>query len=195
MQAPFIPVLFMLGFLLAASFLAYKYWNIDPIHVWTRSYPDYSLSEDLTNMSDPQGKSWIISYEGIPQSTFSGIVRHISPDEESLVPMLSYDILVASGDFADPGRVRTTTVNHMFAWHTLGDFDPSGQINLLHTVAKDRLTFEELREIQNGETVRISGVEIYKIDAYNSAGGYLGYWMDKGCNTILVTDVEIQPKR
>jgi hypothetical protein len=40
--------------------------------------------------------------------------------------------------------------------------------------------------------VQIRGVEIYKIDAYDPMGNSLGYWIDQGCNTILVTEVEIQ---
>jgi hypothetical protein len=192
LQAPVVPVLIILGTLIFGSFLAYKTWNFDPVHLWTRSYPDYGLTKDLGKMSDSNGNTWSISYEGIPSSTFGGIVRHISPDEEPLVPMLTYDILVASGDYALPDRVRTTVVNHMFAWHVNGNFDPQGRINLLHTVARDREIFQELRNIQNGDSVRISGVEIYKIDAFDPAGKYLGYWMDRGCNTILVTGVEVQ---
>lgn len=191
LQAPVIPVLIILGTLIFGSFLAYKTWNFDPIHLWTRSYPDYALTEDLADMRDSHGNTWSISYEGNSSSTFAGIVRHISPDEESLVPMLTYDILVASGDYAKPDRVRTTVVNHMFVWRVNGDSDPSGRINLLHTVARDQEIFQELRDIQNGDSVRISGVEIYKIDAFDPAGKYLGYWMDQGCNTLLVTEVEV----
>ncbi len=192
LQAPFIPVLIILGTIIFASFLAYKTWNFDPFHLWTRNYPDYSLSEDLSLMRDQRGNTWKISYEGNPESTFTGIVRHISPDEEPLVPMLTYDILVTTGDFADPARVRTTTVNHMFTWQGLGAFEPQGKINLLHTVASDKKVFNRLRDIQNGDTVQISGIEIYKIDAFDPKGTSLGYWMDQGCNTILVTEVEIQ---
>jgi hypothetical protein len=192
LQAPYIPVLILLGTVFFASFVAYKAMNFDPFHLWTRNYPDYSLSEDLTLMSDPGGSFWKISYEGNPESTFTGMVRHISPDEEPVVPMLTYDILVTNGDFADPKLVRTTVVNHMFAWQGLSDFQPRGEINLLHTVAKNNEVFDELRDIQNGDFVQIRGIEIYKIDAYDPNGTSLGYWIDQGCNTILVTEVEMQ---
>lgn len=192
MQMPFIPVLVLLGVLIIGSFAAYQTLNYDPIHLWSRSYPDYALTADLTGMSDTHGNTWQISYENLPPSTFTGLVRHISPDEESLVPMLTYDILVTSGDYANSDLVHTVVVNHMFTWKIASNFHPVGKINLLHTVAKDRATFEKLRAIQNGEKVKVSGLEIYKIDALDPAGKYLGYWMDEGCNTLLVTDVEIQ---
>jgi hypothetical protein len=192
LQAPYIPVLILLGTILFASFIAYKSLNFDPFHLWTRNYPDYSLSEDLSLMRDPNGYYWEISYEGNPGSTFTGIVRHISPDEEPVVPMLTYDILVTNGDYADPKLVRTTVVNHMFAWQGLSSTQPQGKINLLHTVAKNYDVFAELRDIQNGDIVQIRGIEIYKIDAYDPMGNSLGYWIDQGCNTILVTEVEIQ---
>ncbi len=192
LQAPYILVLILLGTILFTSFIAYKSLNFDPFHLWTRNYPDYSLSEDLSLMSDPSGYFWKISYEGNPESTFTGMVRHISPDEEPVVPMLTYDILVTNGDFADPKLVRTTVVNHMFAWQGLGAIQPQGKINLLHTVAKNNDVFTELRDIQNGDIVQIRGIEIYKIDAFDSKGTSLGYWIDQGCNTILVTEVEIQ---
>ena len=189
MQLPFIPVLIFLGILIITSFFTYKTWNFDPIHLWSRSYPDYSLTEDLTTMSDPRGNRWTISYENIPASTFTGKVRHISPDEEAMAPMLSYDILVTSGDYAQPERVHTVVVNHMFTWRPTENIQPAGRINLLHTVAKNREIFEKLREIQNGNSVTIKGIEILKIDAYDPSGVYQGYWMDQGCNTLLVTEV------
>jgi hypothetical protein len=192
LQMPFIPVLAILGIFIFCSFFAYKTWNFDPVHLWSRSFPDYSLSSDLSSMKDESGNTWQISYERIPSSTFIGRVRHISPDEEQMAPMLSYDILVTSGDYAQSDLVHTVVVNHMFTWRTTRDAKISGKINLLHTVAKDMDTFKRLREIQNGDKVTISGIEIYRIDAYDRSGKYLGFWMDQGCNTLLVTRVDIQ---
>jgi hypothetical protein len=192
MQLPFIPALLILGVVFFGSLFAYRTWNFDPLHLWSRAYPDYSLSTDLNSMHDESGNSWQISYETLPPSSFNGLVRHISPDEEAMAPMLSYDILVTSGDYARSDLVHTTVVNHMFIWKTAKNAQLSGRINLLHTVAKDRETFLKLRDIQDGETVKISGLEILRIDAFDPSGKYLGYWMDKGCNTLLVTDVEIQ---
>lgn len=192
LQLPFIPVLFLMAIVFFGSLFAYRTWNFDPLHLWSRSFPDYSLSSDQSSMKDEDGNSWQISYERIPQSRFTGLVRHISPDEEQMAPMLSYDILVTSGDYAQSDLVHTIVVNHMFTWRYASDSMPEGKINLLHTVAKDQETFKKLRDIQNGDTVIIDGIEIYRIDAYDPSGKYVGYWMDQGCNTLLVTGVEIQ---
>jgi hypothetical protein len=192
LQMPFISVIAFLGIFIFCSFFSYKTLNFDPLHLWSRAFPDYSLSSDLSSMKDERGNTWQISYEGIPSSTFIGLVRHISPDEEQMAPMLSYDILVTSGDYAQSDLVHTVVVNHMFTWRTTQGFKPTGKINLLHTVAKDMDTFKKLREIQNGDKVTINGIEIYRIDAFDKSGKYLGYWMDQGCNTLLVTSVDIQ---
>jgi hypothetical protein len=55
----------------------------------------------------------------------------------------------------------------------------------------DQSVFLELREIEAGQVVSIIGYEIYRIEAWDDSGNYIGYWQDSGCNTILVTEVII----
>lgn len=113
-------------------------------------------------------------------------------DHEPDYPIISFDILVTSGDFASPTLVSTDVTDHHFTWVNLGKTSPQGTINLLHTVPMNQAVEDKLAAIKNGDTVIIQGWDILKIDGYDKEGNYIGYWTDEGCNTTLVTNVTIQ---
>ena len=50
---------------------------------------------------------------------------------------------------------------------------------------------QQLDAIEKGDTVLITGWDIYRITGYDSNGEYIGYWQDSGCNTTLVISVKI----
>jgi hypothetical protein len=107
------------------------------------------------------------------------------------VEVLTHDILVASGDYADRRLVRTSVINHHFTWRATTDTPPEGRINLLHAVPADEEIYEQLLTIRRGDEVTIGGREILAIRTYDHAGHYLGKWEDAGCNTLLVELVRI----
>lgn len=108
--------------------------------------------------------------------------------------MLSHDILVTSGDFADSSIVRTSVSNHRFSsWYLDQQNRPQGTINLLHTVPSTEEIYQQLTEVRKGDRVRIKGIEILDINRYDQQGEFWGSWADAGCNTLLVTSVEILP--
>ena len=59
-------------------------------------------------------RTWTIHYEKKSSSQFKGIVRHTSTIRLSEIPLLTHDILVTSGDFADSDLVTTSVANHHF---------------------------------------------------------------------------------
>ena len=136
--------------------------------------------------------SWEFTYEQDTIRTFSGLVRHTSRINENQYPMLTHDILVTSGDFSDPSLVRTSVSNQRFMWSATSMENPKGSINLLHTMPIDEATLNQLYAVRYGDTVVIKGYEIYTIEHYKD-GNYRGMWKDAGCNTLLVTEVIIQP--
>ncbi|MBN1933194.1 MAG: hypothetical protein JW934_00945 [Anaerolineae bacterium] len=142
-----------------------------------------------TIQSDRQ--TWQIAYERSEDSRFAGLVRHASLIRFDRVPFLTHDILVTSGDYADPEQVRTTVIDHHFSWRSSTLTHPQGAINLLHTVAVSPDVFHQLLQIRNQDQVVIVGREILSIRVYNLDGVYLGDWHDTGCNTLLVRSVEI----
>ena len=77
---------------------------------------------------------WKITYESQSTSEFSGIVRHVSHIRMDRIRILTHDILVTSGDFADPDVVSTSVLGHHFTWRCSSTAHPCGSINLLHTV-------------------------------------------------------------
>ena len=135
--------------------------------------------------------SWRVAYEKPGDSRFSGLVRHVSPIREGAFRILTHDILVTSGQYADPAVVSTGVLNHHFTWRSAGTAQPTGTINLLHTVPASQDVYRQLLEIRSEDEVTIGGREILMIQAYDGAGNYRGEWHDTGCNTLLVKSVSI----
>ena len=149
------------------------------------------VTNGFHTLSLPDGRHWQVSYEENSLRVFSGVVRHNSAIHSGEFAILSQDILVTNGEFQDPSRVSVSVSNHHFTWRSKDGSQPQGSINLLHTLPMDQSVFLELREIEAGQVVSIKGYEIYRIEAWDDSGNYIGYWQDSGCNTILVTEVII----
>jgi hypothetical protein len=138
--------------------------------------------------------SWKVTYEKPVDSQFSGLVRGVFPIRESTFRILTHDILVTSGQYADPAIVSTSVLNHHFTWRSSGTARPTGTINLLHTVPASQDIYRQLLEIRSDDEVSIGGREILTIQAYGRDGSYLGEWHDTGCNSLLVKSVSIVHK-
>jgi hypothetical protein len=138
--------------------------------------------------------SWKITYEKPADSQFSGLVRGVFPIREGPFRILTHDILVTSGQYADPAIVSTSVLNHHFTWRSTGVARPTGTINLLHTVPASQDIYRRLLEIRSGDEVTIGGREILAIQAYGRDGGYLAEWHDTGCNSLLVKSVSVVHK-
>jgi hypothetical protein len=150
------------------------------------------VTNGFHNIALQNGQSWKISYEQNREVTYTGIVRHTSPIRMKAFVILTRDILVTSGDFANPEFVETSVVDHHFSWRSLSGATPGGQINLFHTVPMNDDVIQMLESVKNGETITIKGWEIEQIEGWDESGKYIGYWTDTGCNTFLVTDVQIK---
>ena len=153
-------------------------------------FEEMTFSPDYTNISMPDSRTWNVTYEYSTDTTFTGVVRHVSLWYDSGAPFMSHDVLVTTGDFASQEAVDTTVLAHKFFYHWDG-VPPSGSINLLHIVPLNAEIFEQLTQISKWNHVTISGREILKIDLFDNDGSYLGFMTDMGCNTILVKSVTI----
>lgn len=142
-----------------------------------------------------QDMHWKVVFEREGSSTFAGVVRHVSPIRVSTLRIATHDILVTSGDYADPDLVDTRVSNHRFRWRCNCSTRPEGHINLLHTLPADEEIYQQLLSIRAWDTVTITGREILYVEAYDEQGETLGRWQDAGCNTLLVQGVEIGPTR
>jgi len=140
------------------------------------------------------GQHFELSYEQNHDRYFDGIVRHTSMNHEGTFPIVSFDILVTSGDFADNDLVWTSVSDHHFTWRSLNGQSPQGTINLLHTIPMDQAIEEMLMDIKIGDHVIIKGWDILSIDGFSDTGEYIGTWMDAGCNTTLITEIYINPE-
>lgn len=155
------------------------------------SFDQMTVSNGFHEIDFPNGQSWNLVYETNHDRYFSGLVRHTSSIQESAFALLTFDILVTSGDFANPDLVETSVSNHRFTWRAPTLAQADGSINLLHTVPMDEEINQQMADIQVGDTVIIKGWEVLRIEGYDDQGNYIGYWQDSGCNTTLVTEVII----
>ena len=153
-------------------------------------FDDLTISPDYKHISMPDGDTWDVIFEFPADSTFTGVVRHTSLWYDSNAPFMSHDILVTTGDFVSQSSVDVSVIAHKFFYRWDGT-RPSGTIHLLHVFPATAEIFDQLKQIGKWNNVSISGREILKIDRYDSSGKYLGFWMDEGCNTILVTSVTV----
>ena len=170
----------MLYFRANTSFFGLIGTDFDQLEI-SNSYEDIVLNQQY----------WKVQFEGSSESKFIGAVRYAGPIREKQFPILTHDILVTSADYSNPDLVNTSVIDHKFIWRTQSQEKLTGYIHLLHTVPANKEIYQQLLQIKNWDTVRITGREIYSISAYNSAGEKLGTWQDAGCNTLLVESVSI----
>lgn len=181
--------IFLVGYLLWGSSRGEitLFWATVP------EFDSWKIDSAFTSVENNDGEIWKIRYESKNPTLFEGLVRHASPIHERAFPLLSHDILVTSGEFANPSIVRTSVSNHRFYWYAQQSNRPSGTINLLHTVPSTEEIYKQLTQIRQGNTVRVKGIEILDIARYDQQGEFRGSWADAGCNTLLVISVEILP--
>jgi len=182
----------LLGGLLVLALLGvftYYNLNVDLFSIGAPDFQNYTITPVYDRIQTPDQAYWQVSYEKPGSSTFHGLVRHVSPIRIGQMPILTHDILVASGDYADSDLVSTSVIDHHFFWRSSNGAHPQGTINLLHTVPSNRAIYESLLKIRSGDTVTITGREILRIDAYNPLGKLLMWWADTGCNTLRVDTV------
>lgn len=180
--------------LLVVSICGFLYYslNSDFFGLAAPPFARLSFSPDFTSVRDTKNeRSWKITYESAPSSTFHGVVRHVSNWRDEPIPFATHDILVATGEFSSPSRVSTRVYNHAFYYQWGSGPKPQGSLNILHIVPKTEAIYRQLLEVRDWNLVTISGREIYRIDLFDSAGKFTSYWQDEGCNSILVTSVKI----
>ncbi len=153
-------------------------------------FDDLVVSNSYETVSS-EDMYWEVQFEGIGESKYIGTVRHISPIRINEFRILTHDILVTTADFSNPDIVDTNVIDHKFIWKSTQTSAPNGSINLIHAFPANTEVYQELLKIQNWDTVRITGREIYNVKAYQTDEAYLGKWQDAGCNTLLIESVSI----
>jgi hypothetical protein len=176
------------------GWVSYTNFNWDVLGMAAPKFHNWDIAPGFKRVTLPTGEFWEITYEGKTNSAFAGLIRHITPIREVGYPLLTHDILVTSGGYADPEIVRTSVSNHRFSWSAQGVESLSGSINLLHAVPQNEQIYRTLLSLRKGDWVKISGREILSIDHFNTRGTLTSTWTDAGCNSILVMKVEpIEP--
>ena len=82
-------------------------------------FEEMTFSPDYTNISMPDSRTWNVTYEYSTDTTFTGVVRHVSLWYDSGAPFMSHDVLVTTGDFASqeyqPAAHRPTQCRDIWA--------------------------------------------------------------------------------
>jgi hypothetical protein len=181
--------------LLGAGIYFYYTTNSDFGGLARPAFQDLQVSPDFGRVKDTaDNRTWTITYEYFNDTTFKGTVRFVGHWREDAIPFATHDVLVTSGDFADPRRVSTSVSNHHFYYQWQSGAAPRGGINLLHIVPLNEDIYRQLLKVHEWDQVVISGREILKIDMFAADGSPLGWWQDDGCNSTLVKSVQILPK-
>lgn len=189
---PFVAAALMIVFLSVCAFLYYSL-NSDFFGLVAPPFAELEFSKDYTSVRDTKdNRSWKIIYENIPFSTFKGVVRHVSDWRDEPIPFATHDILVTTGEFSSPARVREQVRNHAVYYQWAYNPPPQGTINLLHIVPETEEIYRQLLQVREWNLVTIAGREIYRIDEFDPQGNFTFYWQDHGCNSILVTSVKIE---
>jgi hypothetical protein len=185
-------VLVMLALILGAGIVYYTA-NTSFLGLAGADFDSLTISPSYEQI-EARDLYWKITFEKKGDSQFAGLVRHVSPIRINKLRILTHDILVTSGDYADPALVHTSVFNHKFSWRSSSTSRPQGTINLLHTIPANEEIYRQLLQVRQGDEVVIAGREVLKIMAYDPSGNYRGEWHDTGCNTLLVNSVTISPK-
>jgi hypothetical protein len=181
-------VVAMIALVLGLGWYAYFGVNSDVFGLARPRFADWQVQAGYGQVLAPaEGLRWQVTYEGPVSTSFRGTVRHASPWRDASLPFMTHDILLTTGDFADPGRVQTGVFNHFFFWWA--GSTPAGSIHLIHAVPASEALYDQLLRIRPWQTVTLEGREILQIDRYDSTGSALGYWRDAGCNSMLITAV------
>ncbi|MFP3855370.1 MAG: hypothetical protein ACLFWD_13870 [Anaerolineales bacterium] len=165
--------------------------NSDFLGLLSPSLTKFVFSSGNENVTAPDNRSWTIHYESDQDSTFTGVVRHVSHWRDESLPFATHDILVTTGEFASRERVSVAVVMHTFSYTYDHSPRPTGRINLLHIIPGSPEIYRQLLQVRDWNKVTISGREILRIESFSPEGEYLGAWQDRGCNSILVTSVTI----
>ncbi len=168
----------------AANDRNFNFWGLD-----VPKFDEWTISDHNQRIENTRGARWQITYESTKSSTFTGKIRHISVNYEPSFPFLTHDILVTSGDFADPARVDTSVRNHHFYWGAREK--PVGTINLLHVVVLDSTLYDQLMQLHADDQVSIRGREILTIELYKK-DRLTTIWRDSGCNTLLIQSITVE---
>lgn len=179
---------------LIASGCVWAYYNVNSDFggFATPPYDRITVQGNFDRFTLDSGRYWQIEYESARDSTYQGYVRHINPDRASSFPMMTHDILVTTGDYANPKKVSAHVQFHMFVWKSLTNAEPQGSIHLIHAVPVDESIYRKILKIRSGMTVKIIGREIYRATYYDPGNPIpSGSWQDHGCNTLLIRSVDV----
>ena len=191
-QMPLLAVAVLAVFALIGTYL-YNTQNTDFWGLASHNLDQFTISEDASQFEGKNQNIWKVTYESKRPSEYTGVIRHISPFRMARFPMLTHDILVTSGDFANPDLVKTSVSNHHFFWRSETSTRPGGKINLIHAMPENQDVYTQLLQLRNGDQVTLVGKEILKIDSIAPDGNNEGWWQDAGCNTLLIQSVQINP--
>jgi hypothetical protein len=184
-------VLLILGIVFSISAYIYHKINFDLLGTWGPNYNSLTVWRGFEGASGRRNQSWVISYENDYEITYTGVVRHISPIRVWDMPILTHNILITSGDYANKDIVGTVVTDSRVMYYYPITIEPNGHINLIHAIPLLPGLYQNLLEIKLGDTIIVTGKEVEDLIAYDANGRKLSNWKDNGCNTLLITSIKI----
>lgn len=156
------------------------------------SWGDFAFSSDYRRVTLPDGRWWNITYEKNTFSVFTGTAREvIHLRDEAGIPFATHDILLTNGEYSSPARVSAQVVNRTVRYQWYTSQTPEGTLHLLHIVPLNEDVYHQLLQVRRWNRVSIKGQEILRIESFDPTGRLRLIFQDEGCNTILVTSVQV----
>ena len=137
-----------------------------------------------------------INYDGIDYKLewgeeakeYSGDVRAIHEVYNKFAPFNTHQVLITTGDFSDPNKVR---IEEQQVEVTLkGDLD--GDVTIFHLVPQGFAGLQRLRQLKVGQKITINGKEEKDGEVKASDGGYIRFGTNgKGRPLVLVDSIDV----
>ncbi len=140
-------------FIIALLFAAFHLWFRDPS-------AESIISKTVIDIDGGTIRSGDITYQAEWGETieYEGDLRYVGRAYDPLIPIVTTDAILTTGEYSDPSKVRVTPIrNGNMMYFKQGN--PQGSLVVLHFVPIDKQTLLQLEELREGESVRLSGRE------------------------------------
>ncbi len=188
MQSP-VTILILMVFCAFFGMILYYRTNTDFFGLVPSPVAQMQYSRTLDYIEDTDGTHWRITWERDTKTIFNGVVRQVVPNHNDLMKPLTHDVMIAWGDYADDDIVQASIINHFMIWKATTN-QLSGEIHLIHAIPANDDIYRLLMKVNSGDEVIITGREVLRLDQYTPEGTRTNNFVDDGCNTMVVTNVE-----
>ena len=127
---------------------------------------------DIENMTIEYG-GVTYSAEWGGETSHAGDIRYIGRAYDKNAPYITNDAVVTTGEFSDPSIVHITPIRKgSMSWRA--QKQPKGTLVVLHFIPASLTVYNDLKQIEEGDTVEFIGREEVNSRIEGSDGSFIG---------------------